>query len=426
MLYRKESPPVRLGNNVPDIRPSVEHLENTLPVYYLKGGSEKMLKIEFVFFAGGYYELKPYIAQATANLLRSGTTAKSQNEINELFDYYSAHIHAEAQKDIMSVSMFVLTKHLEPAIKLFREILTEAVFPEDEMRVFLKNKKQLHAINQKKVQHLAMTYFNEMIYGETHPYGYRLKTEDFDKVERDDLKSFRDSWFHPRNAFCIVSGDLPERIAVLMAQEFGKWDPGSFETRKLPVYRMLSSGSRKMHLDMPNALQSAIRIGKQLVNRTHPAYHRIKITNALLGGFFGSRLMQNIRQNKGYTYGIGSSLVSLLRGGYFFISTQVGTEVCKPALEEIYKELQMLRSHPAGKRELETLKNYLSGSFLRAFDGPLAQAERLKELLVFGLDSSHLNDYANELKTISAEDIMETAATYLREDEMMEVVAGKQ
>ena len=179
-----------------------------------------------------------------------------------------------------------------------------------------------------------------------------------------------------------------------------------------------------MHLEVPGALQSAIRVGKQILNRTHPAYHRLKITNALLGGYFGSRLMQNIRQDKGYTYGINSSLVSLLRSGYFFIATQVGKEVRKDALEEIYKELKALRNEPASKVELQILKNYLSGNFLRSFDGPFAQALRYKELLVFGMDWEHHREFLSELKNITAEDIMETAGLYLREEEMMEVVVG--
>ena len=179
-----------------------------------------------------------------------------------------------------------------------------------------------------------------------------------------------------------------------------------------------------MHVTMPGAVQSAIRVGKQLLNRTHPAYHQLKITNALLGGFFGSRLMQNIRQDKGYTYGIGSGLVSLVRSGYFFISTQVGVDVRQAALDEIYAELKALRTQPAGKQELEMLRNYLSGNYLRQFDGPFAQAARYKELLVFGLDMSHHQDFLRALKDITSGDIMETAARYLREEEMMEVVVG--
>ncbi len=413
-----------LATELPLIKPLASRLDNGLPVYYLEGGTEDILKAEMVFFAGSYYQLKPLTAFATGNLLRSGTESKTRREINELFDYYSAHIHIEAQKDIVSVSMFVLNKHFDAAFRLFCEMIRQPVFPEEEMQVYLNNQRQIHLINQKKVQHLARTYFNELVYGESHPYGYRTRADDFEKVEQQDLRAFYENWFHPGNAFCVVSGRLPSDIAARVSAGLGSVAWQHPKDSRPPVYRMLSSGSRKMHLDMPVALQSAIRIGKQLINRTHPAWHRLKITNALLGGFYGSRLMQNIRQDKGFTYGINSALVSLVRSGYFFIGTQVGADVCKPALEEIYKELQSLRTVPADKDELQTLKNYLSGNFLRSFDGPFAQSARFKEMLVFGLDMSHHEEFLKELKSITAEDIMETAGLYLREEEMMEVVVG--
>jgi len=424
MVNRKQQPPVSMETELPLINPQASRLSNGLPVYFLEGGTEEIVKVEIVFFAGSYYQDKPLVAFAAANLLRSGTRNRSRAEIEELFDFYSAHIQVEAQKDIVSVSMFVLNKHLDKAFELLCEIVQEPVFPEREMRVFLTNQQNLHNINQKKVQFLARNYFNELVYGESHPYGYRTKTEDFDNVNRDDLIAFHNDFFNAGNAFCIISGRIPEAMTQKVAQGLGRMKAGTDEAIKPPTYRMLTSGRRQMHLEVPGALQSAIRVGKQILNRTHPAYHRLKITNALLGGYFGSRLMQNIRQDKGFTYGINSSLVSLLRSGYFFITTQVGKEVQKNALEEIYNELKALRTAPASQEELQILKNYLSGNFLRSFDGPFAQAMRYKELLVFGMDWEHHRDFLSELKSITAEDIMETAGLYLREEEMMEVVVG--
>ncbi len=425
MTNRKHPPPKQLVTQIPYIKPRAAELDNGLPVYFIEGGTEEFVKVEMVFFAGSYHQTRPLVSYTTTNLLRNGTKNNSREEVNEQLDYYSAHLQLEAQKDIVSVSVYVLNKHLEPALKLFSDIIRLPVFPEEEMRSFLKNQQQIHLINQKKVQHVARTYFNELVYGEQHPYGYRLKPDDFDRVVQVDLQQFHRRWFYPGNAFCIVSGRMPYMIEKRIGKYFGDRNWQEAETGEPPRYPMLTSGSRKVHLEMPEALQSAIRIGKQLFNRTHPAFHRLKVTNALLGGYFGSRLMQNVRQDKGYTYGIGSNIVSLLRNGYFFIATQVGSDVSKAALDEIYNDLKELRHKPAGKDELESLKNYLAGSFLRSFDGPFAQSERFKELLVFGLDFGHYDEYMNTLKNITAEDIMECAGLYLNEEEMMEVVAGK-
>ncbi|TVR40803.1 MAG: insulinase family protein [Bacteroidia bacterium] len=425
MPDRTQPPSRQLIAGIPYIKPLGAKLGNGLPVYFLEGGTEEFVKIDLVFFAGSFFQNKPLVSFATTRLLRSGTSAKSRLEINELLDYYSAHLQLDAQKDIVSVSMYVLNKHLEPTLALLAMILQDPVFPEDEMRTFLKNQQQIHIINQKKVDHLARTYFGELVYGEQHPYGYRLKPENFDMVEREDLLAFHQRWFTAGNAFCIVSGRLPAKMEKMIATHLGNLSAHPIETAKPPQFQMLTSGSRKVKLEMPEALQSAIRIGKQLFNRTHPAFHRFKIANALLGGYFGSRLMQNIRQEKGYTYGITSNIISLVRSGYFFIATQVGADVSEAAREEIYRELKNLREKPATPDEMESLKNYLSGSFLRSFDGPFSQAERFKELLVFGLDHSHYDEYLQTLKTITPELIMATAADYLNEDGMMEVVAGR-
>ncbi len=425
MPDRKHAPPRGPITRPPYIKPQAILLDNGLPVYFLQGGTDEFVKVELSFNSGSFHQEKALEAFAATHLLRTGSQSKSRQEINELLDYLSVHLQPDPQKDLLSVSIYVLNKHLDAALPLLSEILRQPLYPREEMDSFLKNQEQLHLINQKKVQHLARTYFTELIYGEQHPYGYRLKPEDFRKLTREDLLSFHRKWIHPNNAFMLVSGRLPVGIEAAVDKNFGPsvWKEGSLADP--PSYPMLSSGRRKVYLEMPEALQSAIRIGKQLFNRTHPAYHRLKITNALLGGYFGSRLMQNIRQEKGYTYGISSNVISLLRNGYFFIATQVGSEVAKAARDEIYNELGRLAKVPATTEELDGLRNYLAGSFLRSFDGPIAQGDRFKELLVFGLDHSHYDEYLNTLKHISPGEIMECARLYLDEGEMMEVVAGR-
>ncbi len=421
---REQSPPTHIQTEIPYISPRLLRFGNGLTVYLLDGGTEPFVKVELVFLSGSFHQVKALQAFAATHLLRTGTGSKSRSEINELLDYYSVHLQLDPQKDLVSVSVYVLNKHLAAVLPLISEIIRQANYPDEEMRAFLRNQEQLHSINQKRVQHLARTYFTELIYGEQHPYGYRLKTSDFQAVEREDLLRFKQESFLPNNAFMMVSGKLPGGLEKALGKHFDQqtWPAG--ELPNPPAYKMLSSGRRKVQLEVPGAVQSAIRIGKQLFNRTHPAYHRLKITNALMGGYFGSRLMQNIRQDKGYTYGINSNVISLLRNGYFFISTQVGGQVAQAARDEIYAELHRLSRVPATVEEMDSLKNYLAGSFLRSFDGPMAQGERFKELLVFGLDNSHYDEYLATLKSISPAEIMECARLYLNEGEMMEVVVG--
>lgn len=425
MADRKDPPPVGIVQDLPLINPREATLTNGLPVYLLEGGTEDILKIELVFFAGSYFQPSPLVCFAMTNLLKSGTRDRTSAQISEVLDFYGTYLQEDAQKDITSIGVFVLKKHLEPVLDLFQEIIKAPVFPEDEMRTLLKNQKQRHLVNNQKVQFLARTYFNELLYGPEHPYGYRLQVSDFDQVERQRLVDFHQEYIHPGNAFCLVSGRLPGNIVELLESKLGRSDWPGRAVGPPPQYTAGTAAEKKVLVEKPGVLQSAVRIGRRLFNRAHPDYHRLMITNALLGGFFGSRLMQNIRQDKGYTYGIGSGLVSLLRDGYFFISTEVGVDVCQKALDQVYLELRKLRTTPATEDELQTLKSYLAGQFLRSFDGPFAQAERFKEIRAFQMDMSHYQGFITELNALTSAQVMQTAGKYLHEDSMIELVVGK-
>ncbi len=425
MAERKGPPPTGIIEEIPFIKPVEATLTNGLPVYLLEGGTEDILKIELVFFAGSYFQPSPLVCFSMVNLLKSGTMGRTAGQISETLDLYGTYLQEDAQKDIASLGVFVLNKHLEPVLDLFQEMVKAPVFPEDEMRTFLKNQKHRHLVNNQKVQYLARTYFNELLYGPEHPYGYRLQVSDFDQVERQRLVDFHKEHIHPGNAFCLVSGRLPENILELLEKKLGQADWPAGKVGSPPHYVSGTASEKKVLVEKPGALQSAVRVGRRLFNRTHPDYHRLMITNALLGGFFGSRLMQNIRQDKGYTYGIGSGLVSLLRDGYFFISTEVGVDVCQKALDQVYLELNRLRTTPATEDELQTLKSYLYGQFLRSFDGPFSRAERFKEIRAFQMDMSHYQGFLSELKGINSGQVMQTAGKYLHEDSMIELVVGK-
>jgi zinc protease len=423
-MNRTQAPHTRIDTEIPFIKPAELILENGLKAYLLDGGNEEIVKLDLIFHAGSYFQSLPLVAHTVANLLRSGTEYRTADKINETFDFFGTYYHAEAHKDILSFSIIALQRHFEKVLDLFREIIKEPVFPDHELEIFLKNQKQQHLINNQKVQHVARTYFNELLFGQNHPYGYRLGLPDFDKLERKDLIAFHSEYFHPGNAFCIVSGKLPPNIGDLLQVELGGHDWPFKEKSLPPKYMSVSASEKKVLVQKPNVVQSAVRIGRRLFNRTHPDYHKLLVTNTLLGGYFGSRLMQNIRQDKGYTYGVNSNLVSLIREGYFFIGTETGLDVCQKAIDEIYRELKKLRCIPASEPELNALKAYLSGDFLRSFDGPFAQSQRYKELLAFQLDSSHYDAFLKELKSITPLQIMQTAEKYLHEDSMIELVVG--
>jgi predicted Zn-dependent peptidase len=179
-----------------------------------------------------------------------------------------------------------------------------------------------------------------------------------------------------------------------------------------------------MHIKKNGAVQSAIRIGSQTINKRHPDYPGLKFLNTVLGGYFGSRLMKNIREEKGFTYGITSSVSSLDLTGFKVISTDVDRNKLEQAVSEIYNEIRKLQRVPVGSDELEVVRNYMSGELVRMFDGPFAMAESLKAVWEFGLDTGYFNRLAQTMKTIGTDEIMRLACTYYNIDDLYEITAG--
>lgn len=426
MTNRKISPATSLYAPLPFIIPEKLSLGNGVAAYLVNGGTEQIVKVEILFEAGSYFQNKPLVAFSTASLLKSGTKTKTAAQISEIFDFFGVYLHTEALKDLVIVSLFVLQKYLEPALELLKEIISEPVFVQKELDIVLQNRKTQYIVDSSKVKTLAGRQFRELLFGSNHPYGYRLQITDFDNVTREDLISYHQKWIQPHNFTIVVSGNLPDNLHGLLFKHFGaaNW-PANHHLPEKPSYTIADQARQRTLIPKEDSLQSAIQLGKRTINRSHPDFHRLVITNALLGGFFGSRLMKNIRQEKGFTYDISSTLVSLVRETYFFVRTQVGVEVCQEALDQIYHELKSLRNLPAGPDELQTLKNSMAGNFLRSFDGPFAQAGRLKEILFLGEDPANFEKFLVELKNCTPEIIMQTAADYLHEDSMIEVVAGK-
>ncbi|MBK7132383.1 MAG: insulinase family protein [Bacteroidales bacterium] len=177
-------------------------------------------------------------------------------------------------------------------------------------------------------------------------------------------------------------------------------------------------------MEKAGTVQTSVRIGSATINKRHPDYPGLKVLDAVLGGYFGSRLMKNIREDKGFTYGISSSLTSLDLAGYKVISTEVGKKNCHKAIDEIYKEIRLLQSEPVKSGELDLVRNYMSGELLRMFDGPFALADSFRSVWDFGLDNSYYYRLADKIKTIGQDEIMHLANTYYNTDDLYEITAG--
>jgi zinc protease len=390
----------------------------------LLSGSQPVIRMDITFSAGTWWQTRPLVASSVATMLAEGTSRKSGEQIAEKLDYHGAYLNSSADLDNACLTIFFLEKHTDTILPLLAEIIRDPVFPEDEFISYRDRRKQSFLIEKSKVGNLAREKFALAVYGSGHPYGQTFSITDFDNITREDLLEFHAGHYHSANCRIIVSGKFNETLLADRLDElFGnEWHASGSRDDK-PKEKQPST-ERQIFITKKDAVQCALRIGRETFNRSHPDYPRLLILNSLLGGHFGSRLMQNIREKKGYTYGIGSALVTLRNSGYFAIVSEVGSGYWKASVKEIYRELDKLGTRPVTKKELELNKSQMLGELLRDFDGPFARAETIRNLVEDDLDMDFYEKMISAIRNTSPAELLDIAGLYLAPGSMYEVVAG--
>jgi len=424
MLDRKTMPPFAADGKIDIIHAQNYSLPNGIPVYYVNAGTQDVIKIEVIFRAGSREQGVPLVAGTTNSMLEEGTKKHTSEEIASLLDYYGSFLETSAQNDYASVTLYTLGKHLDKALPVFEEIIKEPLFPQHELEIYLHNNKQRFLVEEQKVRAVAAKAFPALLFGDSHPYGHKTRIEEFDGVKKEHLETFHQKYYSAGNCAMIISGRIDETLLNKIGDYFGKEKRSDNSKFTIEDYKTLPAQEKINFIPKKDAVQSAIRMGRALFLKNNPDAIPFQILNTILGGYFGSRLMSNIREDKGYTYGISSSVVFLQHAGYFNISSEVGSAVCSAALAEIYKELDRLCKEPVPQEELQLVKNYLRGNFMRSMDGPFAMAERFKHIWLHNMDYSYYENYVNALSTITSAQLLEIANKYLQKDSMYELVVG--
>jgi len=425
MLNRTTAPAFNTIDKIDIIQANKQVLDNGIEVYTVSAGSQELSRIEFIFKAGMYYQNSPLIASYANNMAETGTSKRTADEISDGIDFYGSFFECGADQDYAHFTVFSLNKYLDETLDFTEDIMKNPVFPKHEFDIMISNRKQKHIINSKKVNMLVRREFNKLIFGAKHPYGVEVHDNHFDELQLQSVIDFYQSHYHSGNCTIIASGKLPENLITILNKRFGKNSWGNLQKVEKNFIPFETTTQQKNLIVKDDAIQSAIRIGRPLFNRTHNDYFKFQVLNTALGGYFGSRLMANIREDKGYTYGIGSGLGNLIRGGFFYISTEVGVDVAQKTLDEIYKELALLREELISDEELEIIRNYLLGQFLRTVEGPFSLADKFKVIWEFGLSYDYFDNYFNQVKTVQPSELNQLAKAYLQEKDMIECVVGK-
>lgn len=425
MLNRNKIPepgqPTQLELNDPECIT----LENGVDVYVIDAGAEAVTRVDLVLQAGSVHQNKRLIANTVSSLLREGTKDFNSTQLAEKLDYYGAYFDVNTSKDNSTLTLFSLTRHLPKLLPVMKSMLNDAIFPREEMEIHLARDRQEFLVNIEKVRYKASLEFNQLVFGKNTAYGQTLTVDDFELVTRSDLFGFYQRNYIPEKTYIVLSGKVDDSVKQLAGKYFGNnWHKGNQETSAGLQYSA-SDPLKTQFVEKQGSMQSAIRIGRQIVGKQHPDSNRFILLNTVLGGYFGSRLMSNLREDKGLTYGVSSFLVNYLHSGYFSVATEVNAEYTQAAIDEIYKEIKLLREKRISDEELRLVKNYIYGSFLRNFDGPFALAERFKAVKDFDLGFDFYQNSLKEIQKIDAGQLIETANKYLQNEDLYQLVVGE-
>lgn len=426
LLDRTIQPKVRDIEHLAVQMPQRFIMPNGVPLNILNSGDNEVVRIDLLIEGGCWHQSQPLQALFTNRMLREGTLRYSTLEIAEKLDYYGAWLELSSASEYAYITLYSLNKYLPQTLDVLESIVKEPTFPEKELGVVAENNIQQFIVNSSKVDFLAHRALMKAVYGGQHPCGRLVQKEDYKRITPDVLRKFYDRYYHSRNCTIYVSGkvgdDCVRRIEDLFGREaFGKGFQKPEKTDFVPV----SSVDKRIFVEYADVMQSAVRMGMLSLERCHPDYLKARVMVTLFGGYFGSRLMSNIREEKGYTYGISAGIAPYPGQGILVINTETANEFVEPLVREVYHEIDRLQNDPVPEDELFMVKNYMLGEMCRSYESAFSLADAWMFVQVSGFGDTHFEDALNTIKNITPEEIRELAGRYLCKEKLKEVISGK-
>lgn len=396
-------------------------LKNGIDLYMLPSDDFEVLRISFVFRAGSAAQQVPFSASAAANLLAEGSRGMTGAEIAEQLDYYGSWYDVNLDRDYAYINFATLSKFFDRTLAVAEQILLDPTFPEEELRSYCAKHRQRLAIERTKVDVQAREAFAKALFGARHPYGISSDEAEYDRLTRDAVVAFHTAHYTAENCVVVCSGRIGahERQAIAsLAERIPQ------RAAAAPAVFPEPQTTHAVFVEHPGAVQSSLRIGRLLFPRQHPDFVGMQVVATALGGYFGSRLMQNLREEHGYTYGAVAAMVNFERAGYFAVATQVGTDVTREALREIFHEIERLGEEPMSEEELCLVRNMMIGEMMRVLDGPFGIADVTIENILCGTDNTTIGENIRRIRRITPEEVRQLARRYLCREELVTVVAG--
>ncbi len=416
---KHEQPLVKNIEHISFAQPLTFDITQNVKLLWMKEVANDTVRLE-LFFDAGLIRGNQSIPKIVKSMLLSGTDSQTSLEIQEGIDACGGYVDIDLGTETAIISIYCLREHILTVSQQVFNAVQYLSFQESEVMDVLNTLGHEFKVNQQKVKSLVGEAFRLESFAGDDKYGWKTELSDFAENRPAAYKTFwKQHYLHGLTRMSLV-GNLEQDTVDALIDLFGKWS-----IEEAPTYGgNFSAAPKRIHVDVKDAIQTAIRIGNFSVAKQNPDRHGFGVLNTILGGYFGSRLMSNIREDKGYTYGIGSGVMDYHNGCSFVIMTEVGKDVAEATITEIKKEIETLQTELVNEEELTLVRNYMMGQLLRSADGPYAMLDMYNGTDIYGLTLDYYDEAIKKINSITAEELRSLAKEHLNWDNFIVATAG--
>lgn len=415
-------PTIQMGQrpNIP-LAQRLHNDTNSAALYLIKNSTQQVGRISFVFRAGTSYQSVPFSASAVVNMLAEGTERFSGREVAERLDFLGSYYEATIDRDYAVLTFCFLKRFAAETLEIAEQVVLHPAFATRETSVYCRKRKEQLDVQRSKPDHLSRELFGRTLFGADHPYGITSPSEEYDRLTPNVLREFYAKHYVAKGCFAVMCGDIDQAEVDAAQAILSQLPEGCDIVRHIPA----PEPQPFAHQRVESAVQASLKVGVPLFNRSHPDFIPMQVVSTALGGYFGSRLMQNLRERHGLTYGAYAATINFDRSGYFVCSAEVAGEHAEFALEQMYAELEQIASKPMGARELRMVKKSIFGDVMRIFDGPFGVADVTIENIQNHTDNSYTARFLEQVERISAAELRDVAARNLKKCTLTTTIVSK-
>ena len=395
---------------------------NGANLYQIQTSKPGLCSFEIVFRNGRISEHKKLVSRMAANQIQEGTPDSNANQVADMIDFHGANLSIHADLDFTVISMSCLQKHFEILSQFITELLLNPAYREADLekaKLFFNSQLQHQLVEP---DYVSYREFTSLVYGKDSVYGYNTSPELIEALGREDLIRYQKENYVSNAMEVFYCGELSKDAERELEKIITKFQKS--ESLQNFSYTAMPGTPITRHYSIEQCAQVSLKLGMRCVYKKHPDFFGLYLLNSIFGDYFGSRLMKNLREDKGYTYDIHSTFDAQVHDGCFYISAELNTDQIENAIFFIKEELNRLRSEPIALEELDLVKNYICGNIMRQMDGPFQTMAFLKILVTEYGSTDVFQKLLSSILEIEPDTLQQLAIKYLIPEKMILVTAG--